>query len=202
MVRIGGQPWRARTAALGICPLAIRNEDTMSAFAVRTVFLAVTIALQSAIALADSAPNLDVGPSCDVAAQGAVVIGRDKEACLADERAAQDTLKKGWSAYTGADKTQCVGLVRSGGPASYVELLSCLEIMQGSKAIRATDELAGPLTAQSNSASTPSTATDRMPSIAPSEPNGTAGGRIPSVFRNGEDRPHLSSQRCWARRCR
>jgi hypothetical protein len=116
----------------------------MSAFAVRIALVAVSLGMQAAIALADSAPNLNVGQSCDAAARGAVVIGRDKEACLGDERTAQDTLKKNWNQYAPADKTQCVGMARSGGPPSYVELLSCLEIMRDSKAIRASDQLAGP----------------------------------------------------------
>jgi hypothetical protein len=164
--------------------------------AAKIALLAASITLQSALALADSAPTLDVGPSCDVAAQGAVVIGRDKQACLSDEDAAHDTLKKNWNQYAAADRTQCVGLVRSGGPASYVELLSCLEIMQGSKAIRASDQLAGPApAAQSNAGGS-------APSPTPVGPKGTAGGRLPSVFRNGEDPPHFSGQRCWRRRCR
>ena len=55
---------------------------------------------------------------------------------MVDERTAEDALKQGWSKYNAADKTQCVGNVKTGGPASYVELLSCLEIMRDAKAIR------------------------------------------------------------------
>ena len=116
----------------------------MSAFAVRTVLVATSVALisvglQTATVLADSPPKLDISPSCNAAARGAIVIGRDKEACLSDERTAEDTLKQNWSKYNAADKTQCIGNVKTGGPASYVELLSCLEIMRDAKAIRETD---------------------------------------------------------------
>jgi hypothetical protein len=90
----------------------------------------------STAAAAEGPPNLNVAPSCDAAARGAIVIGRDKEACMGDERTAQDTLKQNWSKYSAADKTQCIGNVRTGGPASYVELLSCLEIMRDAKSIR------------------------------------------------------------------
>jgi hypothetical protein len=41
----------------------------------------------------------------------------------------------------GADKTDCVTLENSGGPASYVELLSCLEIMRDARSIRNADPL-------------------------------------------------------------
>ena len=69
------------------------------------------------------------------------MLGRNKEACLADETAAQDTLKQNWSKYAANDKTQCIGMVTTGGPASYVELLSCIEIMRDARVIENTDPL-------------------------------------------------------------
>jgi hypothetical protein len=86
-------------------------------------------------------PTLQVGPSCEAAGRGSVVLGRDKKACLADETTAQDTLKQNWSKYAASDKTQCVGMATTGGPASYVELLSCLEIMRDARNIRNADPL-------------------------------------------------------------
>jgi hypothetical protein len=115
----------------------------MSAFAVRIASLAILLGAPVA-ALADSPPELNVGPSCDAAARGAIAAGRDREACMGDERAAKDLLAKGWSKYAPGDKTQCVGMNGKGGPASYVELLSCLEIMRDAKSIRETDSLAPP----------------------------------------------------------
>jgi hypothetical protein len=46
---------------------------------------------------------------------------RAGEACLADETTAQDTLKQNWSKYAASDKSECVGMVTTGGPASYVD---------------------------------------------------------------------------------
>jgi hypothetical protein len=88
-------------------------------------------------------PTLQVGPSCEAAGRGGVVLGRNKEACLADETDAQNTLKQNWSKYPATDKTICSGMTTSGGPASYVELVSCLEILRDAKSIEATDPLAG-----------------------------------------------------------
>jgi hypothetical protein len=113
----------------------------MSAFALRIAMVAVALGAQTALALGDSPPKLNVGPSCDAAARGAIVIGRDKQACMGDENAALDVLKENWTKYNAADKVQCVGNVKTGGPASYVELLSCLEIMRDAKTIRETDPL-------------------------------------------------------------
>lgn len=86
-------------------------------------------------------PVLQVVTSCEAAGRGAVVLGRNKEACLADETAAQDTLKQNWAKYAANDKTQCVGMTKTGGPASYVELLSCLEIMRDARQIQNADPL-------------------------------------------------------------
>ena len=55
-------------------------------------------------------PTLQVGPSCEAAGRGAVVLGRNKEACLADENAALSTLKQNWAKYAANDKTLCIGM--------------------------------------------------------------------------------------------
>ena len=102
---------------------------------------AMGIDAQMAPAHADSPPVLKVESSCEAAGRGAVVLGRNKEACLADETAAQDTLKQNWSKYVAGDKNECVGMVTTGGPPSYVELLSCIEIYRDARNIRNADAL-------------------------------------------------------------
>jgi hypothetical protein len=99
-------------------------------------------------------PELQVVSSCEAAGRGAVVLGRNKEACLADETAAQDTLKQNWTKYAANDKTQCVGMTKTGGPASYVELLSCLEIMRDARQIQNADPLESDPTTAANTAPT------------------------------------------------
>jgi hypothetical protein len=116
-----------------------RDEETMSPSASKIAIAVLLLGLPAAAARADGPPQLDVTVSCNAAARGAISAGRDKESCLADERTARDTLAEKWSAYPAADKTQCIGNVKTGGPPSYVELLSCLEIMKDAKAIRETD---------------------------------------------------------------
>jgi hypothetical protein len=91
-------------------------------------------------------PVLQVGPSCEAAGRGAVVLGRNKEACLADENAALTTLKQNWAKYAAGDKTLCIGMETTGGPASYVELLSCLEVNRDAHAIQSADPLEADLT--------------------------------------------------------
>jgi hypothetical protein len=91
-------------------------------------------------------PTLQVGPSCEAAGRGAVVLGRNKEACLADENAALTTLRQNWAKYASNDKTLCIGMETTGGPASYVELLSCLEVNRDAHAIQSADPLEADLT--------------------------------------------------------
>jgi len=113
----------------------------MSAPANKIAVVILMLALPAAVARADSPPKLDVGPSCEAAARGAITAGRDKDACMSDEHTAESSLAQNWSKYDAADKTQCIGNVKTGGPASYVELLSCLEIMRDAKTIRAGEPL-------------------------------------------------------------
>jgi hypothetical protein len=108
------------------------------------VSAAFSATLQTAsIAAPGGPPKLNVGPSCDAAARGSVVAGRNTEACLGDENVALGAFKKNWPQYAPADKVLCVGMIRKGGPSSYVELQSCLEIMRDAKVIR-NDEIADP----------------------------------------------------------
>jgi len=102
----------------------------MSASANKIAVVAFMFGLLTAIAHADSPPKLDVGPTCNAAAGYAIAVGRTKESCLADEHAAESTLAENWSKYSAADKTQCIGTVNMGGPPSYVELLSCIEVLR------------------------------------------------------------------------
>jgi hypothetical protein len=115
----------------------------MFAGSIRTASVAALLAAGFAAAPvhADSVPTLQVGPSCEAAGRGTVVLGRSKESCIADETAARDTLQKNWSKYSGTDKQECLGMEKAGGPSSYVELLSCLEIRRDARDIRNADPL-------------------------------------------------------------
>ena len=109
---------------------------------VRTVSVAAFLAaVFAAPARADDVPTLQIGPSCEAAGRGTVVLSRSKESCIADETAARDALQKSWSKYSATDKQQCLGMEKAGGPSSYVELQSCLEIRRDAQDIRHADPL-------------------------------------------------------------
>jgi hypothetical protein len=88
------------------------------------------------VAAASDPPKFDVSQSCEGAAREALVVGRNKETCMADERTAQNELARNWPQYAARDRAQCVSMVSKGGPPSYVELLSCLEVMRDAKTTR------------------------------------------------------------------
>jgi hypothetical protein len=115
----------------------------MIAFFSRIALITLSLGWQVGLAVADNPPRLNAGPSCDAAARGAISLGRDKEASMSDERAAKDVLTKTWSQYSRVHKAQCVGMTNRGGPPSYVELISCLDIMKDAAAIHKADPLFG-----------------------------------------------------------
>jgi hypothetical protein len=102
-------------------------------------FWSALVVCPLAPAVAAGPPSLDVGRSCDAAARGAVSIGRDKAACMGDERAAQELLGKNWLQFPAGNRDQCVGTTTHGGSPSYVELVSCLEIMRDAASIEKDD---------------------------------------------------------------
>lgn len=83
---------------------------------------------------ADRPPELDVQSSCQaVAARG--MLGRTSEACMQEENAAHGTLRERWKQFKAAQRSRCTGLVQTGGPPSYVELLTCLEMAEQAEKI-------------------------------------------------------------------
>jgi hypothetical protein len=115
---------------------------TTSVFATTIVLAVIPLRSQAVSAPADSPPKLNVGSSCGTAAKGAINAGRDNEACMGVELSAQEMPVKNWVQYSSAHKTQSVGMTTQGGP-SYVELISCLDIMRDVEAIRKADPFFG-----------------------------------------------------------
>jgi len=111
----------------------------MRSFICSIIGAAVAVAAQG-IAWAGGPPELDVRPSCrtadrvSVAGAGAGKALSDIQACLDDERTARAGLFKNWASFRPADRMQCAGMNRTGGPPSYVELLTCLEVMRDARA--------------------------------------------------------------------
>lgn len=85
-------------------------------------------------ASAQTVPVLNVGPTCNIPADMAAV-NRDKSACLRSENEARSTLSQEWSSFPAADRGLCTQTATMGGTASYVELLTCLELRRDARAL-------------------------------------------------------------------
>jgi hypothetical protein len=106
----------------------------MRAFTVSILSVAIAAALCGGVAAA-GLPELDVMPSCRAADRVSLAAGAEKprsdmQACLDDERIAKEDLLKRWAGFSPDIQALCVGMNRTGGPPSYVELLTCLEVMR------------------------------------------------------------------------
>ncbi len=84
------------------------------------------------IQVADTVPRYDVRSTCRkaVALASGGEGNRTVENCMAAEEGSRKDLAKSWAKAPTAERTQCIGTVAIGGSPSYVELLTCLEMMR------------------------------------------------------------------------
>jgi hypothetical protein len=92
-------------------------------FRIRLALLAAAAAFVTA-AQAAEVPTLDVSPTCRPL--GGNVIDTDR--CLKSEREAREQLTRDWANFPAADQQLCTQTATMGGTASYVELITCLEM--------------------------------------------------------------------------
>jgi hypothetical protein len=85
------------------------------------------LATLSPIPVSNTVPTFDIVRACRFEA-GSIV---DSDRCSRDEVIALRQLQQGWTKFAGADKKTCLGETTIGGFASYVELLTCLEMASG-----------------------------------------------------------------------
>src|ERR1700674_839590 len=82
------------------------------------------VATLSPIAVSDTVPKFDIVRECRF--EGGSTVEFDR--CSQDEAAALEQLKANWAQFTGVDKSTCLSVTAVAGFASYVELLTCLEM--------------------------------------------------------------------------
>ena len=84
----------------------------------------VIMATLSPIAASDTVPQFDIVRECRFEAGSTIEFDR----CSDDEKTALRDLQQAWVRFAGADRRNCALEARTGGFASYVELLTCLEM--------------------------------------------------------------------------
>lgn len=87
------------------------------------------------VLVADKVPELKFEQSCRAAVEAASIPNRDESACINDEKQAKAKLEQEWSQYTREQQQHCTRLSTTGGPPSYVELLTCVEMSQAADAL-------------------------------------------------------------------
>jgi hypothetical protein len=85
--------------------------------------IAILVAF-SPVAVSDAVPKFDIVGECRL--EGGSTVEFDR--CSQDEAAALEELKANWAQFAGVDKSTCLSAATVGGFASYVELLTCLEM--------------------------------------------------------------------------
>jgi hypothetical protein len=82
------------------------------------------MATLSPVAVSDAVPIFDIVRECRF--EGGSTVEFDR--CSQDEAAALEQLKANWAQFTAVDKSACLSVATVAGFASYVELLTCLEM--------------------------------------------------------------------------
>jgi hypothetical protein len=96
------------------------------AFPVKTLVVASLFAATT-MAHAAEVPTLDVSPTCKPTA-GDHTFQIDTDRCLKSEREAREQLTRAWGNFPAADRSLCTQTATMGGTASYVHLITCLEM--------------------------------------------------------------------------
>ncbi|UZF93829.1 hypothetical protein [Bosea sp. NBC_00550] len=78
--------------------------------------------------VADGVPRFDIAASCEAAGKSSTGIGRPVAACRDDEEKARGALEMRWSEFPVQARTTCTEGASLGGPPSYVQLITCLEM--------------------------------------------------------------------------
>jgi hypothetical protein len=83
------------------------------------------LATLSPVAVSDTVPKFDIVRECRF--EGGSTVDFDR--CSQDEAEALEQLNANWAQFTGAGKSTCLSMTTIiAGSASYVELLTCLEM--------------------------------------------------------------------------
>jgi len=106
--------------------------------------LPVVLTAAHLVLTAHEVPRLNVEPSCRAAADALIRQGRgNAHACMQDERHARAKLEKRWRSFSGKERTRCQELTTLGGPPSYVELLTCLQMAKDARTLPSDREMDG-----------------------------------------------------------
>lgn len=98
--------------------------------------LVAVVVAAAGTANADQVPQFDARPGCLAGAVSGLSARPDVDACVRKELEARDQIAGQWEKFAADDRERCVSKTRTGGPPSYIEVLTCLEIARDVKRLR------------------------------------------------------------------
>ena len=106
------------------------------------LFPAMLVGGHLLVAVADRVPDLNFEPICRDGEAQKLGVQDDGAICIKDEKAARDQLAQKWDQFDSADRTRCVRMSTTERTASYVEVLTCLEMNHDARKLRQGDDAA------------------------------------------------------------
>ncbi len=101
-----------------------------------TFVMVVAAASQLFTPISEAVPKLNVEATCRGSVEADKAMGlalpQSFDKCMSDENSAREQLGPIWSSYSAAVRSQCEGEATNVGEASYVDLLTCLQMTDGS----------------------------------------------------------------------
>jgi hypothetical protein len=97
----------------------------------------IALGTQLVVMVADVVPKFDIARGCHLDSTQAFDLNTGKDEtikkCVADEQGAMAVLSTQWSQFREADRRQCIEEADIGGPPSYVDLLTCLQLAKDAR---------------------------------------------------------------------
>jgi hypothetical protein len=104
--------------------------------------LALAVGTQLLTPVSDRIPKLDVEATCKASVEADKATGlalpQSFDTCMSDENSALQQLRPIWSSYSASIQASCQGEAVAGGNASYVDLLTCLQMYDSTSTTPAT----------------------------------------------------------------
>jgi hypothetical protein len=99
----------------------------------RLALITFVLAASLVSAAAQEPPRFDPAPGCRAGVNTGVKPRSDIDSCLRSEQDARDAIARQWAEFAAADRTRCVQKTQLGGPPSYIEVLTCLELARDAR---------------------------------------------------------------------
>jgi hypothetical protein len=94
----------------------------------------LALLLPLALSVSDAVPRYNIEPTCK-GGLGSPGLNERYSSCIAEENAARQKLEASWASWPVGDRSVCSETARMGA-ASYVELLTCLEMAREAKKLK------------------------------------------------------------------